>query len=82
MVARETTGRILDYRIADIAYKTRSTRVPSYLSTLIKDYMNQADHCARLIDFYSETENKLHSIEPRVNVINTLRLPRRYGIFF
>jgi len=25
----------------------------------------------------SETENKLHSIEPRVNVINMLRLPRR-----
>jgi len=24
-----------------------------------------------------ETENKLHSTEPRVNVINTFRLPRR-----
>jgi len=25
----------------------------------------------------SETENKLHSIEPRVNIINMLRLPRQ-----
>jgi len=29
------------------------------------------------LGWYSETENKLHSIEPRVNVINMLRLLRR-----
>jgi len=28
----------VDYKVAVIAYKTRSTEVPSYLSTLIKDY--------------------------------------------
>jgi len=30
--------------------------------------------------WHSETENKLHSIERRVNVINMLRLPRREEI--
>jgi len=30
----------------------------------------------------SETENKWHSIEPRVNVINMLRLPRRDQVIF
>jgi len=37
----------VDYKVAVIAYKTRSIGVSSYLSTLIT---MQADHCARLID--------------------------------
>jgi len=73
---------LADNSAVNIAAKAALLLPVSNLTVLNSDYKSlvRIQALAQWQLRWNSLNNKLHSIEPRVNVINMLRLPRRYEI--